>query len=70
MLGRNGKMQPEFVDFPNSPIVLVLLIGRLFLRSRSFRKPTRWDFVGLRHRDGQAKSKFTENTYLGLIFST
>ena len=42
MLGRDEKMQP---NFQISSRVLAVLVGRLFLRPGSFRKPTRWDFA-------------------------
>ena len=40
MLGRD-----EMLILSILPMVLVLLVGRLFLRPGSFRKPTRWDFT-------------------------
>ena len=45
MLGRDDKMQPGYVDFPNFAQGLVLLVERLFLRPGNFRKPTMWDFA-------------------------
>ena len=41
MLGMNEKMQAGFVDISVSPRVLASLVGRLFLRPGSFRKPTK-----------------------------
>ena len=45
MSSRDEKVQPGFFDFLNLPRVLALLVGRLFLRPGSFRKPTWWDFA-------------------------
>ena len=44
-LSRDEQMQPEFVDFQNFALGLVLLEGRLFFRPGRSKKPTRWDFA-------------------------
>ena len=45
MSGRDEIMRPGFLGFPSFAQGFGLLLGRLFLRPGSFRKPTKWDFA-------------------------